>query len=68
MTLDLDNRIQLCPHCFHTQARGYHCERCGLGTMRASRQMAQVLKITAAHEEINRHGVAVPGMSVHRAQ
>jgi len=68
MTLDLDRRVQLCPHCYHQQGKGYLCDRCGKGTIRIHKQMAQALKITAAHEELLRHGVALPDMRPPRAE
>ena len=68
MTLDLMRRVQLCRHCRHIQDAGYACERCGQGTMRIHKQMAQALKITADHEEMTRHGVALPDMRAPRAQ
>jgi hypothetical protein len=68
MTLDLDHRVQLCPHCFHQQSKGYLCERCGRGTMRCHPQTAMALKITAEYEKRMRHGVALPDMRAPRAQ
>mgnify|MGYP006299998427 CR=1 FL=1 len=68
MTIDLSNRVQLCPYCRHTQARGYRCECCGEGTMRIHKQMAQALKIAAAHdEELRQNGVAVQDLSIRQS-
>ena len=68
MTIDLSNRVQLCPFCRNTQSRGYRCDRCGAGTMRVNRQMAQALKIAAAHdEELRQHGVAVQDLPIRQS-
>jgi hypothetical protein len=57
ITLDLDKRVQLCPHCFHQQGKGYLCDSCGKGTMRCHSHLAQAFKITATHEEMLRHAM-----------
>jgi len=65
---DIDNRIRLCPHCYHEQDqdKGRECEWCGGATMVCNHQMALALKINAGHEERMRHAEPLPHLRTHQ--